>query len=1043
MKNLTFIFSLLIWLPTLQAQTVEHNMFIDFGPASSPGIVTVSPDENGYHWNNITKRDDPVNLVDTMNVSTGITLTLTNAILTNGGNAYGGLTDPSSELLGNLAVVSATQDYFCTQTGQNGTSSSTMKFSGLDVSKGYRFEVFGSRSATTVRVSKYIFKGETTVTGTLQVSGSNIGGEGVHGNNSTLYSTPVIYPDANGEIIFELAIESGGLAYVNMMRLQQYSQPKVPVTSIDVSGPNISGNGQTSQMTAVVLPVNATVKDVTWSVDDPSIASINNTGLLSPKRNGTVTVTATSKETGSTVSGSAQITITGITIFPVTLKITDETKTITKGSGTGENVIAAISANLKEQNPRDPNPSDWWYPMYADATYTPKGLFTDNDNAFVWEITLNAVPGSYSWTPYLKSTGWKYLNSTYVYADNPVINFTVNEDGTIDGMTELVIPNVKYEITLQVIDKKGGLLTSATAFQENNVVAWISGGLNTTTSWFYGFYSGDPNYPDGKLIKSEEEWIWQATFKAPPGAYEWNPSMRSLGQTGTEPRTINGNVEGVTWPGANLKFTVSPTGELSGDYRLIMDPDIVIEKTYLTLHVDMNGETVEPEGVFVAGTFNDWSSNSTKMKDEDGDGIYTAKIEVTKSPAAPYQYKFLNGTSWANAEVVFGECEFRSSRLAWVIDGSVEMEPVAFGYCGAAPEEITRIKIACVGGSTTEGAGTSSKYLYSWPVVLREFLGDDYYVENTGVAGTTLQNIPGQAWSNTDQYRYAKLLNPDIMLMGLGGNDSKPSNWNEVNFTDDYIRMIEEFQALPSHPLLYLNCTNKYRANSFGIDDERYVNYVIAITLELARKYMLPVIDYHSTTSPESMAPLFPDGVHPNDEGARVIAEKIAEVLLTPRPVIKRSSTFGISPYYGFCWYLDGKEIENTDMEAISVTKSGTYNVAVKLYEDARDIIISEPYYVEVPAGETVDLSLHSLTTAIDKTPVSEPVLFWNNDSRKLIVKGAEKATLKVYGLNGVCVKESKVDNPYESIDIPGVQQGVYICKLEFAGHSKTIKIVL
>jgi lysophospholipase L1-like esterase len=574
----------------------------------------------------------------------------------------------------------------------------------------------------------------------------------------------------------------------------------------------------------------------------------------------------------------------------------------------------------------------------------------------------------------MKSTGWKMLNNTWVYAETPAIAFTVGEDGCISGITELVIPNIKYPVRLKIVDRKAGALTSATAFPENNVVAWVSGGINQTTSWFYGFYSGDAMYPNGNLTKTDSEWIWSATFQAPPGNYEWNPCMRSLGQTGTEPRTINGNVEGVSWVGANMQFAVSPTGVVSGDTALIMDPDIVVDKIFLTVNVDMNAVSVSPQGVHVAGTFNGWSYNSRLMNDDDGDGIYTAKIEVTKSPVAPYQYKFVNGSTSSDVEVVFGECEFRSDRLAWVTDGSVEMPPVAFGYCSPHPEEMTRIKVACVGGSTTEGAGTSSKYLYSWPVVLREIIGDDYYVENLGVSGTTLQNIPGQGWKATSQYNYTKLLNPDIILMGLGGNDSKASNWDSLNFVRDYKSIIEEFRALPSSPQLYLNCTNKYRSNSFGVDDKVYVANVISITMNLAKQYMLPVMDYHSTTSPDSMASLFPDGVHPNDAGARIIAEKIGQVLLTPKPALSLETVNSPAEnkYYDYCWYRNGTPIDSTEdnpalnSETIEVTESGTYNVSVKLYPDARDRIISTPFEVVLKQGERARITLKSTAVSVE-----------------------------------------------------------------------------
>ncbi len=86
------------------------------------------------------------------------------------------------------------------------------------------------------------------------------------------------------------------------------------VSSIVVSGQNndstITLNNGTLQMLANVLPADAENKDVTWSVNNPSLASISATGLLTALANGTVRVKATAKD-GSGIEGSKNVVITG------------------------------------------------------------------------------------------------------------------------------------------------------------------------------------------------------------------------------------------------------------------------------------------------------------------------------------------------------------------------------------------------------------------------------------------------------------------------------------------------------------------------------------------------------------------------------------------------------------------------------------------------------------------------------------------------------------------------------------------------------------
>jgi len=65
------------------------------------------------------------------------------------------------------------------------------------------------------------------------------------------------------------------------------------------------------QMSADILPVNATNKEVSWSVtNETGSATINATGLLTAVSNGTVRVRATAND-GSNVYGQLQITISG------------------------------------------------------------------------------------------------------------------------------------------------------------------------------------------------------------------------------------------------------------------------------------------------------------------------------------------------------------------------------------------------------------------------------------------------------------------------------------------------------------------------------------------------------------------------------------------------------------------------------------------------------------------------------------------------------------------------------------------------------------
>jgi|GEM_PF-2037604 len=88
----------------------------------------------------------------------------------------------------------------------------------------------------------------------------------------------------------------------------------IPVETINVSGHDtITTKGGSLQLIAKVLPADATNKAVTWSVEHGSeSATINELGLLTAVRNGTITVAATAAD-GSGIVGTKSITISGQT----------------------------------------------------------------------------------------------------------------------------------------------------------------------------------------------------------------------------------------------------------------------------------------------------------------------------------------------------------------------------------------------------------------------------------------------------------------------------------------------------------------------------------------------------------------------------------------------------------------------------------------------------------------------------------------------------------------------------------------------------------
>jgi alpha-L-fucosidase 2 len=119
---------------------------------------------------------------------------------------------------------------------------------------------------------------------------------------------------------------------------------------------------------------------------------------------------------------------------------------------------------------------------------------------------------------------------------------------------------------------------------------------------------------------------------------------------------------------------------------------------------------------------------------------------------------------------------------------------------------------------------------------------------------------------------------PNIIIIQLGTNDIKTQNWDSVSFAQDYQALIDTFQTIRTKPKIVLCLPVPVFHIRWSINDSTLTKWVIPIIKNLARKNHLPVIDLH--TQMRSDGKYFQaDGVHPNVEGARIMAGMIAKDL--------------------------------------------------------------------------------------------------------------------------------------------------------------------
>jgi hypothetical protein len=158
-------------------------------------------------------------------------------------------------------------------------------------------------------------------------------------------------------------------------------------------------------------------------------------------------------------------------------------------------------------------------------------------------------------------------------------------------------------------------------------------------------------------------------------------------------------------------------------------------------------------------------------------------------------------------------------------------------------------------------------------------LGAEFVVENYGVAATTAIKALPTAWASTPQMAEALASNPDVVLFWFGGNDSWADVWPEHGdeFKADYQSLVEEFQALPSHPKTILIRLWVFQDGPAQLDvlDQEILPMIDQIAVETNST----VIDYRTFITPHPE--WFDDGMHANDTGTVFIGEFFAEQITT------------------------------------------------------------------------------------------------------------------------------------------------------------------
>lgn len=189
-----------------------------------------------------------------------------------------------------------------------------------------------------------------------------------------------------------------------------------------------------------------------------------------------------------------------------------------------------------------------------------------------------------------------------------------------------------------------------------------------------------------------------------------------------------------------------------------------------------------------------------------------------------------------------------------------------------------KVRVACVGDSITFGAGVEERERNNYPKKLGELLGDGYDVRNYGNSGATLLKDGDKPYWKLGEFEAATKFQPNIVVIKLGTNDTKPQNWKHADqFAADLKAMVEHFQKLDSKPQVYICKPVPVYETKWGINEKDLTTGVIPKATDVAKETGAGVIDLYTALSghPE----MFPDKIHPNAAGAALIAKTVAAAI--------------------------------------------------------------------------------------------------------------------------------------------------------------------
>lgn len=258
-----------------------------------------------------------------------------------------------------------------------------------------------------------------------------------------------------------------------------------------------------------------------------------------------------------------------------------------------------------------------------------------------------------------------------------------------------------------------------------------------------------------------------------------------------------------------------------------------------------------------------------------------------------------------------------------------------------------KTKIACVGNSITYGLGLKEPAASSYPSLLQKRLGANFEVRNFGHSGATLLHQGHNPYFKTKAFADMLQFKADIAVIHLGLNDTDPRNF--PNYRDEFIRdyswLIDTIKQINPKTKIYIcSLTPIFSGHPRFVSSTFDWYWKLQEKIkEVARIHQLPIIDLNNALF--NRPDLFPDNIHPNEEGARILSNTVYSYITGSFGGLQLSSMF-----------TDNMVLQRDEPIKISGKANAGTTVSVQFMQQKKsvEVDLSGKWQIILPASKAV-----------------------------------------------------------------------------------------